>query len=263
MKRLDGQSALVTGAAHGIGAAIAERLAADGARVMIADIDMAGAEALATSIRTGGGEARVVRTDVTERAHCEQAVAAAVAWSGRLDLLVANAGIMDRAPFLEMSEEVWTRIQRINLFGTFFTAQAAARQMVAQNAHAATQAKDDSRRGGRIITISSNSGLFGGRGRAAYGATKAGIIKLTQSMAIELAEHAILVNSVAPCAIKTGAMTGDLPAAFKARMPLGRFGEPHEVAGVVSFLASADASFITGQTYATDGGFTTAGVMEG
>lgn len=253
MATLAGQTALVTGGANGIGAAIVERFAQEGANVVVCDIDLSAASAMAAKF---GERAIAVAADVREQPQCEAAVRRTVERFGRLDILVANAGIMDRAAFLDMTPAFWSKVIETNLFGTFFTAQAAARQMVAQNVAGATK-------GGRIITMSSNSGMFGGRGRTAYGATKAGIINLTQSMAIELAEHSILVNCVAPCAIRTRAMTGPLPEAFRARMPLARHGEAHEVAAVAAFLASKDASFITGQTYAVDGGFTTAGVMDG
>lgn len=259
MASLEGRVALVTGAAAGIGAAIAERLHHDGASVLIADIDMAAAETLAGRL---GARAAAQHLDVREQASVQAAVAQTVARFGRLDILVANAGIMSRAPFLDMTPDFFANVIATNLAGTFYSAQAAARQMVAQNA-AARSTNPGSRHGGRIITISSNSGLAGGRGRAAYGASKAGIINLTQSMAIELAEHGILVNCVAPAAIRTQAMTGALPDAFKARMPLARHGETHEVAAIAAFLASDEASFITGQTYAVCGGFTTSGVMEG
>lgn len=247
-----GQTALVTGAAHGIGAAIACRLAAAGANVLIADIDADVANATAARLVADGGSAAAVGADVRERAACEAAVAAAVARWGRLDILVANAGVVDRAPFLDMDDTLWRRVIDTNLYGTFCCGQYAARQMVAQGG------------GGRIVNVASNSGIFGGRGRAAYGASKAGIINLTQTMAIELAEHGILVNAVAPGATRTRVTHGDTPPpSVRARMPLARYGEPAEIAEVVAFLASQRCSFTTGHVYCADGGYTVAGVMEG
>lgn len=246
------QTALVTGAAHGIGAAIAQRLAAAGARVMIADVDAAAAAETAGRLAAAGGSAASVVADVRERAACEAAVAAAVARWGRLDILVANAGVVDRAPFLDMDDTLWRRVIDTNLYGTFCCGQYAARQMVAQGG------------GGRVVNVASNSGIFGGRGRAAYGASKAGIINLTQTMAIELAEHGILVNAVAPGATRTRVTHGDTPPpSVRARMPLARYGEPAEIAEVVAFLASQRCSFTTGHVYCADGGYTVAGVMEG
>ena len=182
----------------------------------------------------------------------EAAVAQAVAAFGRLDILVNDAGIMDRAPFLEMTDELWRRIIDINLYGTFLFAQVAARQMVRQGS------------GGRFVNVASNSGMFGGRGRAAYGASKAGVINLTQTLAIELAEHGILVNAVAPGPTKTSPDQPEKPwPSVLARMPLQRWGRPEEIAAVAAFLASGEASFTTGHVYAADGGFTIAGIMEG
>ena len=130
--------------------------------------------------------------------------------------------------------------------------QIAARQMIAQGT------------GGRIVNVASNSGIFGGRGRAAYGASKAGLINLTQSMAIELAEHGINVNAVAPGPTRTGPHIPEEPwPSVKQRMPLGRFGEPSEIAAVAAFLASDESSFVTGHVYGADGGYTTSGIMEG
>jgi 3-oxoacyl-[acyl-carrier protein] reductase len=177
---------------------------------------------------------------------------AAVASFGRLDVLVSNAGIMDRAPFLEMTEAFWRKVIDTNLTGAYLCGQAAARRMVEQGT------------GGRIVNIASNSGIFGGRGRAAYGASKAGIINLTQTMAIELAEHGILVNAVAPGPTKTSADQPDEPwPSVKARMPLARWGRPEEIAEVVMFLASDACSFTTGHVWCADGGYTIAGIMEG
>ncbi len=253
LQRFEKKVAIVTGAAHGIGAAIARRLAAEGAQVLVADLDLAAATALVADIANQGGVAAACQTDVRERAQVEAMVQSAVARWGRLDVLVANAGIMDRAPFLDMDDELFDRVLNINLRGTFYAGQIAARQMVAQGG------------GGRIVNMASNSGIFGGRGRAAYGASKAGIINLTQAMAIELASHGIVVNAVAPGATRTRVVGGatEPDASVRARMPMARFGEPEEIAAVAAFLASDECSFTTGHVYAADGGYTVAGVMEG
>ncbi len=247
--RFVGKRAMVTGAGHGIGLAIAQRLAEEGAQVLICDRHEARAEAAANSI---GHDVAAHVIDVRERCAVEGAVAKAVAlWDG-LDVLVANAGVMDRMPFLETTDEHWRTVLGINLYGAFLCGQLAARRMVAQGT------------GGRIVNVASNSGIFGGRGRAAYGTSKAGLINLTQCMAIELAEHDILVNAVAPGPTKTHPeLQGELMASAAQRMPLKRFGHPSEIAAVAAFLASDDCTFTTGHTYAADGGFTVAGVMEG
>lgn len=245
MRGLKGKRAIVTGAAHGIGRAIADRLQQDGVHVLWADVDPDAA-------RTSAGRAPVAAVDVADPEQVRAMVAHAVATLGGVDILVSNAGIMDRQPFLDMDPEFFDQVIGINLRGAFLCGQAAARQMVAQGS------------GGRIVNIASNSGIFGGRGRAAYGASKAGLINLTQTMAIELAEHGINVNAVAPGPTRTRVVTTDLPGpAVMTRMPLQRFGEPEEIAAVAAFLASDEASFVTGHVYGADGGYTTSGMMEG
>ena len=245
MKGIKGKRAIVTGAGQGIGRAIAERLQAEGAHVLFADID-------ADAARTAAGRAPMIQVDVADTAQVDAMVRHAVATLGGVDILVSNAGIMDRQPFLDMEPAFWDRVLGINLRGAFLCGQAVARAMVAQG------------EGGRIVNVTSNSGIFGGRGRAAYGASKAGLINLTQTMAIELAEHGINVNAVAPGPTKTRVATTDEPgAAVMMRMPLKRFGTPEEIASVAAFLASEEASFVTGHVYGADGGYTTSGMMEG
>ena len=250
--RLEGQSALVTGSGRGIGRAIAQRLAAEGAHVLVADIDLQAVEDTSRKITETGAAATACQVDVTQRVSVAAMVAEAVSRRGQLDVAVSNAGIMDRAPFLEMTDEFWNHVLGLNLSGAFMCGQEAARQMVAQGG------------GGRIVYVASNSGIFGGRGRAAYGASKAGLINLTQSMAIELAEHDIRVNAVAPGPTKTSDAQGDIPPpSVMARMPMGRFGRPEEIAAVAAFLAAEESSFVTGHVYGADGGYTVAGMMEG
>jgi 3-oxoacyl-[acyl-carrier protein] reductase len=249
--QLEGKVALVTGGGRGIGRGIAACLAAEGARVLVSDIDLDKAGEVAAELGAAGGEVIALRLVVREPGEAAAAVRLAVERFGRLDVLVNNAGITDRAPFLEMDLEFWYRVIGLNLTGCFICAQAAAHQMVAQKS-------------GRIINIASNSGVFGGRGRAAYGASKAGIINLTQTMAIELAAHGVLVNAIAPGPIRTERSTTEQPpAVVMARMALPRFGEPAEVGAAAVFLASDACSFTTGHVLGVDGGFTVTGVMEG
>jgi len=249
---LSNKVAIVTGAGFGIGEAMADRLAGDGARVLIADIDQDAAAGTAEKINAAGGTADSIVVDVQQREQVAAMVDRAVSNWGRLDIQISNAGITDREPFLEMSDELMDRVIQTNFFGTMYCGQHAARQMVKQGG------------GGRIVHTASNSGVFGGRGRAAYGASKAAIINLTQTMAIELAEHNILVNAVAPGATKTRAVSGDMPSPkVMDRMPMQRYGQPSEIAAVAAFLCSDECSFTTGHVYCADGGFTVAGVMDG
>ncbi len=248
----ENRRAIVTGAAHGIGKATALRLGRQGASVIVADSDQSALSETAAELRELGAQCDTFAVDVANRQAVAAMVEHTVATLGGVDILVANAGIMDREPFLEMSDELWDQVLSVNLKGVFLCGQEVARQMVTQGT------------GGKIINLASNSGIFGGRGRAAYGASKAAIINLTQTMAIELAEHQILVNAVAPGATRTRAVSGEVPApSVYNRAPLQRFADADEIAAMICFAASDDCTFTTGHVLPADGGFTIAGVMEG
>ncbi len=243
--RFVGKVALVTGGARGIGAATAARLAAEGADVVVADFDLAAAEETATAI---GG--RAVRCDVTSREEVEAAVAAAAEPTGRLDILVTCAGIIRDNLLHKMSDDDWDAVIDTHLRGTFLSVQAAQRLMVAQKS-------------GTMVLISSTSAL-GNRGQANYSAAKAGIQGLSKTLAIELGRFGITVNCVAPGFIAT-AMTEQTAArmgvpfeefmdAVAAQTPVQRVGQPEDVAGVIAFLCSADAAYVSGQVIYVRGG---------
>lgn len=252
--RFAGQAALVTGGGAGIGAGIAARLAAEGAGVLVADLNLAAATEVADGIERSGGRALAFRMDAASPQDAAAAVAAAEARFGRLRIAVCNAGITDRIPVLDMTVEAFERILRTNLVGCFVSAQAAARAMAREEGEGP---------GGRIVTISSVSGQFGGTGRAAYGASKGGIETLTKVLAVELAPHGIRVNGVAPGPTQI-ARTAHGPrqrAAFLDRMAVKRYGAPGDIAAAVAFLCGEEADFIAGQILNVDGGFAAAGVM--
>jgi len=247
--RLDGKVAFITGGASGLGAGIAENLATFGARVAITDIDSERGELLAASIRDKGGDALFLLADVN---HTEQIVAAVDRTAehfGGIDILVNNAGGVRRTPFLEQTEKSWRKHIDFNLISTLTATQAAARVMVA------------AKRGGTIINIASSEGLRAAPGFAVYAACKAGMISFTRSMALELADHQIRVHALAPDMILTPGIkpyfdaVGEAGAAARDRyIPLARLGSTDELAGVVVFLASNLASYLTGLTLPVDGG---------
>jgi 3-oxoacyl-[acyl-carrier protein] reductase len=248
--RLENKVAAITGGSRGIGRAIAQLFAAEGAAVALGDVEAAGAEQAAREITERGGKAMAVALDVGDAGQATAFVERVVARWGRLDVIVANAGIAHSAPFLEHPEAQWHRVLRVNLTGVFLTCQAAARQMVKQG-------------GGRIVTIASINAFRGVENLVGYNAAKAGVAELTRTMAVELAQHGITANAIAPAQIDTR-MTRTLPEEARQRrverIPLGRFGEPEDVAKAALFLASDEAAYITGHTLAVDGGYLAGGL---
>jgi len=241
---------VVTGAGSGIGRAIAERFGQNHSIVIAADINHNAALQTQERIRQAGGHAEAARLDVGNQDEVTALYHELESRFGRIDVQVSNAGITDRIPFLDMALAKFERVLRTNLYGTLLCGQAAARVMVRN-------------RGGRIVNITSVSGQFGGTDRSAYGASKAAIINLTQTMAMELAPFDILVNAIAPGPTQV-ARTAHGPAqrqAFLRRMALQRYGTPEDVAAATAFLCSADASFITGHVLNVDGGFASSGVF--
>ena len=246
--RLEGKVALVTGAAQGIGLACALALAHEGARVVLADVNGKSAQDACERLRSEGREAESVACDVSRKADVDRAVATAVGKFGRLDILVANAGIVHAAEFLDLAEADFDRVLAVNLKGVFLAGQAAARQMVKQGGR------------GAIVNMSSVNAVLAIPNQVPYVVSKGAINQLTKVMSIALAPHGIRVNAIGPGTILTelakSAVLGNREAERKilSRTPMGRLGEPDEVARVAVFLASDEASYITGQTLYPDGG---------
>ncbi|WP_324749608.1 SDR family NAD(P)-dependent oxidoreductase [Sphingomonas sp. LY54] len=245
---LSGRAAIVTGGASGIGAATARLLAARGAAVLVVDRDAAAADALCRDIADAGGRTQQYLADLTDTGAANGAVAAALDAFGRLDILINNAGIGARGPSHELGDTEWRRVLALNLDSVFYMARAALRPMLAQE-------------GGAIVNIASIFGHVGIAERAAYSASKAGVVNLTRALALEYGRRGIRVNAVCPGVIRTPLIAHNEPrqlAALADLHPLGRLGEAGEVAQAIAFLASDAASFVTGSSLMVDGGYTAA-----
>ena len=247
-----GRVALVTGGASGIGREVARQLAASGAAVAVADINIAGAAEVAAELVSTGARAISVALNVADAASVNAAVAKTSGELGGLHILVHSAGIGVERGFLETSEEEWRCIIDVDLTGTFFCGQAAAREMVKGGY-------------GRIVNLSSTAAIRGGTGRGAYGAAKGGVVALTRVMAIELASQGVTANALAPGAIDTELVakmhSAKTREVYTRAIPEDRYGTPAEVASAALYLASEEARYITGHIMAVDGGFLAAGLM--
>jgi NAD(P)-dependent dehydrogenase (short-subunit alcohol dehydrogenase family) len=246
--RLENKVAVVTGAARGIGRAIAIAMAREGALVVLSDRDQA---VLAETLAEIGGKALGIVADISEPASIEALFAQVDRDCGRVDILVNNAGMGIPRLFVEVPLDEWERHLKVNLTGTFLCSQAAVRRMMAQG-------------GGRIVNIASLSGQKGGIHRSSYGASKAGVELLTKVMAVELAEHGIGTNAIAPGPVNTDVAkvmhTEETRLAYHRLIPQRRYGSPEEIADAAVFLASDEARYINGHTLNVDGGFLAAGL---
>jgi len=242
---LAGKTAIVTGAASGIGAAIAQAYAEKGVRVALLDMNL---EAATAKVESLGAGACAFACDVTDAVSIAAAVAGAVRALGGVDILVNSAGIVDLAPAETLSQGAWTRTIDVNLTGSFLMAQAVGREMIAAG------------NGGRIINLASQAGSVAIEGHVAYCAAKFGIIGVTKTLALEWGGHGITVNSISPTVVLTDlgrkAWDGPKGEAMKAQIPTGRFAEPEEIAAAAVFLASDAAAMINGADLLVDGGYT-------
>ena len=253
MTRLEGKSALITGAAQGIGRGFAEAYVREGARVAIADINLEAARDAAAQI---GPAAYAIRLDVSDQASIDAAIAAVIDQAGKLDILINNAALFDAAETVDITRASYDRLYAVNVAGTLFTMQAAARQMIDQG------------HGGKIINMASQAGRRGEPLVAVYCSTKAAVISLTQSAGLNLIKHGINVNAIAPGVVDgahwqhvdsmfarlEGKAPGQKKAEVAAGVPAGRFATPEDLTGMAVFLASSEADYIVSQCYNVDGG---------
>ena len=253
MTRLAGKSALITGSARGIGRGFAERFVAEGATVAIADINREAAEAAANEIGAG---AYAVQMDVTDQASIDTAIAAVVAQAGKLDILINNAALFDAAETVDITRASYDKLYAVNVAGTLFTLQAAAKQMIAQG------------HGGKIINMASQAGRRGEPLVLVYCSTKAAVISITQSAGLNLIKHGINVNAIAPGVVDgehwdhvdsmfaklEGKPLGQKKAEVAAGVPAGRFAVPADLTGMAVFLSSSESDYIVSQCYNVDGG---------
>lgn len=253
MKKLDGKSALITGAARGIGRGFAERYLSEGAIVAIADINLAAATETAQELGDG---AYPVQIDVSDQASIDAAISSVVSHAGKIDIVVNNAALFDASETVDITRESFDRLYAVNVAGTLFTLQAAAKQMIAQG------------HGGKIINMASQAGRRGEPLVLVYCSTKAAVISMTQSAGLNLIRHGINVNAIAPGVVDgdhwdhvdamfaklEGKEPGQKKAEVAASVPAGRFAVPADLTGMAVFLASSDSDYIVSQTYNVDGG---------